>query len=377
MVPQLSRLDRYLIQELSQPFWVGVGLFSALGVSVGALFELLQPTTEVSIPLSILLQLLALQTPYFVCLSLPIAMLWASLLTFSQLSTDGELTALRACGISLGRLMVTTTLLSCLVASSMWLLNESLVPMTQHRAQQLFQASLEGGIPQFLPQQQVLYPEKSLDGQVNRWFYARERQGQSLLDLTLLDLTHPDLLQIISADSATWDAQTHTWIIHQGILYGIPSQGHAPSLLTFQEQHLPQYSYLSPITPVPESLSTPQMHQYITHLEQQNELQQVQTFKTRLQQRYALLLTPMLMTLLGTFLGASHQNLSTTSVFGLSAGIVLLYYLLLFLGEILGHIGLLSPMGSAWLGNGILGSIGIGSWLKTGLQTWARSVKIS
>ncbi len=362
----VSRLDRYLIQQLCQPFGFGVGLFSALGVSVGVLFDLLRQVTEVQIPLSIALQILGLQLPYFVSLSLPMAMLLASLLTFARLSQDGELTALRACGVSLGRLIFATVLFGCLASGGMWLLTETVVPITQRQAQYLLQAPLDSGMAQFQPQQDIFYQEYGPDRQVHRFFYAREFDGQALRDLTLLDFTRPGSHQVISAASATWDAQTHTWTFRDGTIYGVTPAGTTQNVLTFREQRLqiPRDASALGVPPTAAALSAEQMRHYITLLHQQNETRQVRQYETRLQQKYALPLTPMLLAMIGSLLGIRPQRLTPSTGFGLSVGIVLIYYLLLFLGETLGNLDLLSPVWSAWLANAILGLCSIGLWLK-------------
>ena len=39
-------MDRYIAKELTLPFLFGVGAFSSIGISIGALFELIRRITE-------------------------------------------------------------------------------------------------------------------------------------------------------------------------------------------------------------------------------------------------------------------------------------------------------------------------------------------
>ncbi|NEQ34446.1 MAG: permease, partial [Leptolyngbya sp. SIO4C5] len=39
LVPRVSVMDRYIMQELVLPFLFGVGAFSSIGISIGALFD--------------------------------------------------------------------------------------------------------------------------------------------------------------------------------------------------------------------------------------------------------------------------------------------------------------------------------------------------
>jgi hypothetical protein len=44
--PLLTMMDRYIAKELTLPFLFGVGAFSSIGISIGALFELIRRITE-------------------------------------------------------------------------------------------------------------------------------------------------------------------------------------------------------------------------------------------------------------------------------------------------------------------------------------------
>ena len=123
--PKLSVMDRYIAMELIAPFLFGVGAFSSLGVSVGALFELIRRVTESGLPLTIAFQVLLLQFPQFIVYSFPTSTLLATLMTYSRLSSDSELTALKACGVSVYRLVLPALVLCCVVTGLTFLFNES------------------------------------------------------------------------------------------------------------------------------------------------------------------------------------------------------------------------------------------------------------
>ncbi|HEY9825260.1 MAG TPA: LptF/LptG family permease, partial [Stenomitos sp.] len=209
-LPRLSVLDRYVLQELFKPFLFGVGIFSAVGVSAGSLFTLLQQVTSTQIPLAIALQVLALQVPRFVSLALPMAMLLASLLCFSRLSGDRELTALQAGGVSLYRILAPVLGFGLAVTVLMFGLNENLVPFTQYQSKVLMrQPALEGKLN--LQDKNVFYQEYGPDREVRRFFYAQTFDGQSMQGLTILDLTQPNANQVISAQRATWSPRESRW----------------------------------------------------------------------------------------------------------------------------------------------------------------------
>ena len=51
-LPRISVMDWYITKELIGPFLFGVGLFTSVAVTVGALFDLVRRVTESGLPYS-------------------------------------------------------------------------------------------------------------------------------------------------------------------------------------------------------------------------------------------------------------------------------------------------------------------------------------
>jgi len=99
-------------------FYLGVGAFSSIAVSVGAVFDLVRKVVESGLPIEIALNVFFLQLPYFVVPTFPMSTLLTTLMTYSRLSSDSELIALRSCGVSIYRLVLPAVILSFLVTGS-------------------------------------------------------------------------------------------------------------------------------------------------------------------------------------------------------------------------------------------------------------------
>ncbi|MFZ4676568.1 MAG: hypothetical protein ACOYM4_12900, partial [Nodosilinea sp.] len=61
--PLLTVMDRYIAKELTMPFLFGVGAFSSLGISIGALFELIRRITESGLAITLAVQIFVLKLP--------------------------------------------------------------------------------------------------------------------------------------------------------------------------------------------------------------------------------------------------------------------------------------------------------------------------
>ncbi|MEN9220534.1 MAG: LptF/LptG family permease, partial [Thermostichales cyanobacterium GMQP_bins_62] len=98
-------LDRYLVGELIVPFFLGVagGVTLLLGNQFFLYTELL---VRKGAPPLVMLQILVLNLPAILILTFPIAGLLATLLVLGRMGADSEITAMRAAGISLTRLLI-------------------------------------------------------------------------------------------------------------------------------------------------------------------------------------------------------------------------------------------------------------------------------
>src|SRR5919199_802418 len=123
LIPGVSVMDRYIASELIPPFLFGVGAFSSVGVAIGTLFDLMRRITESGLPLSIAFQVLLLQMPQFISYAFPMSTLLAALMTYSRLSSDSELIAMRSCGVSIYRMVVPAVVLSLVVTGITFIFN--------------------------------------------------------------------------------------------------------------------------------------------------------------------------------------------------------------------------------------------------------------
>ncbi|MGB7248467.1 MAG: LptF/LptG family permease, partial [Phormidesmis sp.] len=148
-LPSIPLMDRYIARELTLPFLFGVGAFSSIGVSVGALFELIRKVTEFGLPASLVLEIFLLSLPEFVVLAFPMSTLLATMMTFSRLSSDSELIALRGCGVSVKRIVIPAVVLCLLITALSFMVNEVVAPVSTERAKVLLARALDEEKPPF------------------------------------------------------------------------------------------------------------------------------------------------------------------------------------------------------------------------------------
>lgn len=358
---RLALVDRYLFQQLLPPFLWGMGIFSSIGVSAAVLFDLLRQVSEARLPLAIALSILALQLPYFVSLAIPMSVLLACLLTLSRLQSNGELLALQSAGLHLNRLVGSCLGFSLLACLLMLGLTEGIVPMSQAHSQHLLLQTLQAG--QFsLQDRHIIYQDMGPNQELRRLFYAQTAQGQTLSGITVIDWTLPNNQQILVAQSATWNAEQNLWTFEDGSIYAVGTDEVEKHIIEFSKQELqlpPQLSFADDDIN-PNGVTLAQSKQLLAKLQQTGSPTQVRALAIQIHRKISLPFTVIVFGLVGSALGISQRRLAVSNGFGISLMLVLGQYVLIFIADAWGQLGIISPWFGAWAPNIVTGLIGVG-----------------
>ncbi|MDZ4711004.1 MAG: LptF/LptG family permease [bacterium] len=126
-------LDRYILRSLIGPFVFALGTVIFLFL-FQFLIKSLDQFVGKGLSIWIIIQLISLNLAWMLTLAVPMAMLVSSLMTFGTLSSNNEITIMKAGGISLLRLMVPVILASFLMFYLMIRFNNDVLPEANHQA---------------------------------------------------------------------------------------------------------------------------------------------------------------------------------------------------------------------------------------------------
>lgn len=360
LIPVPSVMDRYIAAELLMPFLFGVGAFSSIGVSVSTVFDLVRKVVESGLPVEIALNIFLLKLPAFVVLAFPMSTLLTALMTYSRLSSDSELIALRSCGVSIYRLVLPAVILSFLITGITFLFNEQIVPTANYQATVTLERALKEEKPTF-QERNIFYPEYQevkQDGEkvniLSRLFYAEQFDGERMKGLTIVDRSKEGLNQIVVADSALWNPAQNTWDFFNGAIYLVAPDSTYKSILQFEHQQLQL-----PRTPLDiaakgrdyEEMNLVQAQQQLERISPSGDDKKIRKLKVRIQEKIAFPFVCVVFGLAGATLGTKSQRTGRATSFGISLIVIFSYFLLRVIGNALGLSGILSPWMSAWLPN--------------------------
>lgn len=129
-------LDRYLTRRLIPPLLLVLGSTALLYV-VGDLSDNLETMTKNRISIEVIVRYYANLVPQVFLDVTPFALMISVLILLTMLERHQELTAVKAAGISLYRLMVPILLVAAVAAVGLWFLGEVVVPNANREAQRL------------------------------------------------------------------------------------------------------------------------------------------------------------------------------------------------------------------------------------------------
>lgn len=159
-------------------------------------------------------------TPFLAYETTPLAVLAATLISIGILSRNNEITAFRACGVSVYRLALPVLLAALCMGGALFALDNYYLPEA-NRVQDSIRDEIKGR-----PARTFLRPDRQWTyGLRNRVFYHRffDIENNELAPIEVFDVAVEPfrLTRHISADRARWDAVNEEWVFEHGWIRNI------------------------------------------------------------------------------------------------------------------------------------------------------------
>ena len=389
-------LDEYVMREFGQNFIIVLMSFSVIFV-IFTFFDLIgdiiHNKTAVVTVAGYLLNLL----PFILDRVIPICSLVAALLTFGALSRTSELTAMKATGISIYRIIAPVLVLTLLIAGGLFAFDEIYLPAANRR-QEALRSVIKGkpaqtflrperkwisgmtgqGTPitttevmQTLPQSADItamtppVPPK-LSPDPARIFYYQffDPDKNVFANLTVFEFnsTTFSLQRRIFAASVRWDPQVGRWIFDNGwqrTFAGETIAAYQPfTVATFSEiKEQPGYFKIEHLQS--QEMSYNELEQYIGGLKQAGL--DTMRFRVQLNHKLAYPLITFIMAVLAIPFALSMGKRGGLTGMAAAIGIAICYYVVSNTFEAMGNVNTLPPMLAAWTPDVLFGFAG--TWL--------------
>lgn len=287
-------------------------------------------------------------TPFLVYNTAPLAVLVATLVCFGILARQHELTAFRACGVSLYRLSIPILLLAAAVGSGLFALEESYLPEANRR-QDALRDEIKGR-----PPRTYLRPDRQWTfGLRDRIFYHRafDWRDKMFSGISVFDLRPEpfELRRQIHAERARWDPSNAAWVFEDGWVRSFNGI-HTEEFEAFETRAFPSIleppDYFLKRDRHDQQMNLQQLRNYIVDLTQSGF--DTVRLKVRMHKKLAFPFFAFSMALLAIPFAMQTGGRSTMWPVCFGLGLTVAYYATNALSEQLGLAGQLQPPVAAW-----------------------------
>jgi LPS export ABC transporter permease LptG/LPS export ABC transporter permease LptF len=351
-------LDDYVLRDFALYLAMIVGTFVML-LLVFTLFELLSDILRNGVSVLTVGEYLLNVTPYFLYYPIaPLSMLLAVLVTFGLLQRSNEITAIKATGISLYRIIVPVLVAAALVAGTLFLSDQLYLPYTNKR-QDALRNRIKGK-----PAQTYLRPDRKwIFGQHSDIYYYQffdpDRDVFGGISVFQFDPHTFQITHRVTAERAHWSNQLGRWLYEQGwerSLNGAAIENYRQfDVATFPEL-AEQPAYFKKEIKQSSEMSYEELRRYIHDLEQSGF--DVVRLRVQLQKKIAYPLITLVMAVLAIPFALTAGKRGAVAGIATAIGIGVVYWTISGLFEAMGNLSQLPPAVAAWSPDVVFAFIG-------------------
>jgi len=348
-------LDDYVLRDFFLYLGLIVSAFLVL-LLVFTLFELLGDILRNQTPAMVVAEYLLNVSPYLLYSVAPLIMLLAVLITFGLMNRSNEITAIKATGTSVYRIVTPVLAASTVLAAGLFFADQFYLPLTNKR-QEALHNQIKGK-----PAQTYLRPDRSwIFGQHNDIYYYQffdaDRNQFANLTIFQLDPAKFAITRRTHADRAHW-ADTR-WIYEQGWRRSLHSAAIA-DYRTFDVATFPELSeapsYFKKEVKQYSEMNYDELRRYIRDLQQSGF--DVVRLRVQLNRKLSYPLITLIMAVLAVPFSMSAAKKGAITGVAVAVGIAVVYTVVSRLFEQMGDISQLPPALAAWSPDFIFAMVG-------------------
>jgi lipopolysaccharide export system permease protein len=364
-------LDRYIIRELIAPFFLSIAVLT-LALFLQKMFRLTELVLSKGSSLAATGKLLLYIMPGFLAMTIPISLLVAALTAFSRLSSDSEVTAMKASRVSLYAMVrpvmkfsvvlffVTAVIAHFLAPNAMFAFKAQLFNMLKARAM----VGLEQGVFSSTFDGMVIYVDKmnSLDD-MKGLFISDERSGSEPYTIVAKQgrlITDMDNLNV-------------TLVMDHGSIHLKPRAEDVYSLMFFDSGRLNidinratmRYSGSG------RNIDEMDSRELLAALRRARAAgEPTKMIEIEFQKRMSISYACLVFGLIGAPLGIRKSRTGRSAGIAVSILVILVYYLILGTAARLADSGAVSPATATWVPNGLITVAAVALVVKKGNEIY-------
>lgn len=353
----MNILDRYILKQFILTMLFGLIVFTAIFVIID-LMENLDDFLDNNVQTPIILQYYIAFIPEIIKLMTPVAILLSSLFTTGKLSSNNELTAMKAGGMSIYRYMAPLMIVAFIVSGASVYFNGWVVPYAnQHKfgierryLNKNFETMARTNIYLQDGPRQIIYIT---------FFEKTTNTGSRTSVQEFSDTSLITIAQRWDGNQFSWDSTSRQWTLRNGMHRVITANGEITTPFTMHTFANFTFSPKDIIKKVekPAEMNYTELQDFI--IRQQQSGNDVARWMVDYHSKVAFPFASVIVVLFGVPFSFGKRRSGLALQFGISVAICFIYLSFMKISEVFGYNGDLNPLLTAWLANIIFFTGGI------------------
>lgn len=218
---KLTILDKYILKQILEVFVLGIIVFTAILFASDAFTSLIKQISKFGMPMNIAGMIIFLNLPAVIVMTIPMSVLFSTVMTINKLCLQSEITVMKACGIGIKRIAKPIFYFAFVMALITFFINEAIVPATTAQSKTLALYSL---VQKNIPDGKRNFTIKELKNgnYLRRLFYVEKCEDKEFFNASIVDLSAEDKIQILQAKTGT--SVLEGWQFNNASIYTISKE---------------------------------------------------------------------------------------------------------------------------------------------------------
>lgn len=351
-------LDKFILKQIIEVFILGVVIFTSIIFASDTFISLIKQISAYGMSLNIAFMIILLNLPAVIVMTIPMSVLFSTVMTVNKMCLQSEITILKACGISIKRISRPIFLFAIVMALFTFFINETIVPITTAQSKTL---ALYALVQRNIPEGKRNFTIKELkDGNyLKRLFYVEKCEDKQFANVSILDLSDTNKIQILQAKTGT--SVIEGWQFDNASVYTINKEGKTLNTSWIEKTIVDFGSDIQKQLDKSNDGSDFNFVQLMPYLYSENTdlpAKILAKYQVRFWEKIALPITTVVFVLLGIPLAITPPRVRHNRGFLFSIGIIFFYYVIRAFSMSLGYNYTITPFLAANLPNIILGFVG-------------------
>lgn len=355
---EITTLDKYVLKQIFEIFVLGVVVFTSIIFASDTFISLIKQISMYGMPLKIAFMLILLNLPAVIVMTIPMSVLFSTVMTVNKLCLQSEITAMKACGISIKRISKPIFSFAVVMALLTFFINETVVPITTSQSKTLgLYALVQRNIPE--GKRNFTIKELKNGNYLKRLFYVEKCEDKQFSNVSILDLSDNKKIQILQAKTGT--SVLEGWQFDNASVYTIAKEGKTLNTSWIGRTVVDFGSDIQKQLEKKNDGSDYNIAELMTTINKnKNEIKKdvLAKYKVRFWEKIALPITTFIFVLLGVPLAITPPRVRHNRGFLFSIAIIFCYYIIRAFSMSLGYDSKIPAFLAANIPNIVLGIAG-------------------